>query len=400
MLKTPKEVGELIALHRRKKGLTQTELAGMLYVSAQAISKWERGEALPDAERLGDISEALDMKISDFLLLSREEAEEGELPGDEKYRALENKTDLTEVLLLASEMSAGMLKKAYTVLRRVYDIPHLSVLFAYIPTQLMDQLAVEEYRVSGMQFFKYFQPYISSEVSDRYLLAEYTQYGVSAVLPLLVAGKNQKVISFIFRHNTDTRHNWVDFMNHLSVVPQDVLLAQALKITRELSEGLAPWNGWWVRLGSANSVLFLTAWLDEQEDSPAAWAQVAYYYSQMPLDAYARRILDKRVLKVCGEKGFDCIHAMVPYLSPFFFEKLAKAIDPQRDGVTPEDLPKFRDVPSRENEGKFSRLVNFFFKGRDKDGRYHYSNNPQEIYDMGDMGDMGEMDYEDDEDEE
>ena len=37
------KTGGLIAQARKEKGLTQRELAQALHVSAQAVSKWERG---------------------------------------------------------------------------------------------------------------------------------------------------------------------------------------------------------------------------------------------------------------------------------------------------------------------------------------------------------------------
>ena len=42
------KVGKFIYEQRKKLGLTQLELANILSVTSQAISKWERGRGLPD----------------------------------------------------------------------------------------------------------------------------------------------------------------------------------------------------------------------------------------------------------------------------------------------------------------------------------------------------------------
>ena len=51
--KTPRydvsRIGDNIASMRRNAGLTQEGLAFQLGISAQAVSKWERGVACPDA---------------------------------------------------------------------------------------------------------------------------------------------------------------------------------------------------------------------------------------------------------------------------------------------------------------------------------------------------------------
>ena len=60
-------VGNQIALLRKQKGLTQNELGERLNVSFQAVSKWERGETLPDTALLVDLAEILDTTV-DFLL--------------------------------------------------------------------------------------------------------------------------------------------------------------------------------------------------------------------------------------------------------------------------------------------------------------------------------------------
>ena len=52
---------------RRKAGLSQEEFADRLYVSRQAVSKWERGEAYPDTENLITISEMFKVTIDELL---------------------------------------------------------------------------------------------------------------------------------------------------------------------------------------------------------------------------------------------------------------------------------------------------------------------------------------------
>lgn len=69
------KVGEQIAILRKSKGLTQNELGERLGVSFQAVSKWERGETLPDITLLPDLAKVLETTI-DFILCSDEKAVE------------------------------------------------------------------------------------------------------------------------------------------------------------------------------------------------------------------------------------------------------------------------------------------------------------------------------------
>ena len=61
-------LGEKIGQYRRSLGISQEELGARLGVSRQAVSKWERGEALPDVALLPSLAEALDTTIDNILL--------------------------------------------------------------------------------------------------------------------------------------------------------------------------------------------------------------------------------------------------------------------------------------------------------------------------------------------
>lgn len=52
---------------RKDKGLTQEQLAAMLYVSRTAISKWESGKGYPGIESLKAISKVFAVSIDDLL---------------------------------------------------------------------------------------------------------------------------------------------------------------------------------------------------------------------------------------------------------------------------------------------------------------------------------------------
>lgn len=63
-----KKVGEQILSLRKSKNLTQQELGERLNISFQAISKWERGETLPDTALLPDLAEVLETTVDNLLM--------------------------------------------------------------------------------------------------------------------------------------------------------------------------------------------------------------------------------------------------------------------------------------------------------------------------------------------
>ena len=63
----PCKVGAQIALLRKSKQLTQAELGERVNVSFQAVSKWERGETLPDVGILLDLASVLQTTVDNLL---------------------------------------------------------------------------------------------------------------------------------------------------------------------------------------------------------------------------------------------------------------------------------------------------------------------------------------------
>lgn len=61
------ELSEKLVALRKKKGLTQEELAQVLYVSRTAVSKWESGRGVPNIESLKAISKYFCVSIDELL---------------------------------------------------------------------------------------------------------------------------------------------------------------------------------------------------------------------------------------------------------------------------------------------------------------------------------------------
>ena len=87
---------------RLEKKISQKELAGKLFVSPQAVSKWERNEATPNPEAVAKMAEIFDVS-ADYLLGRTDQKDtpvpEGErIVRDEEIRAafFGGADDLTE----------------------------------------------------------------------------------------------------------------------------------------------------------------------------------------------------------------------------------------------------------------------------------------------------------------
>ncbi|HOO44564.1 MAG TPA: helix-turn-helix transcriptional regulator [Bacillota bacterium] len=81
------KTSDLLIRLRKERNLTQKDLADALNVSFQAVSKWERGENLPDANLM--------LEIADFYHVTVDEILRGELlPKDDLKHRLKRKNQI------------------------------------------------------------------------------------------------------------------------------------------------------------------------------------------------------------------------------------------------------------------------------------------------------------------
>lgn len=74
-------IGAKIAACRKRAGMSQEKLANELNISRQAVSRWETGEAVPDTEKVIQLSRIFHV-TTDYLLLDIDEAPQSAAPAE------------------------------------------------------------------------------------------------------------------------------------------------------------------------------------------------------------------------------------------------------------------------------------------------------------------------------
>ena len=77
-------IGKRISEYRKKKNLKQDELAEMLGVSPQAVSKWENDLSCPDISLLPELSRILEVSIDEIVQGKKEEPLVSILPEEKR----------------------------------------------------------------------------------------------------------------------------------------------------------------------------------------------------------------------------------------------------------------------------------------------------------------------------
>ena len=65
--------GFFVTQLRKEQGMTQKDLAGKVYISDKAVSKWERGLSMPDITLLIPLAQALGVTVTELLECRRME---------------------------------------------------------------------------------------------------------------------------------------------------------------------------------------------------------------------------------------------------------------------------------------------------------------------------------------
>lgn len=118
---------ENIKTFRKERGLTQEELAIRVNVVRQTVSKWEKGQSVPDADLLQRIADVLEITVSQ-LLGEEKEMEQG------RNEIAEQLSRINEQLAIRNRRSKRIWTAAGVLLSVVLLIMATALLVNLIPS--------------------------------------------------------------------------------------------------------------------------------------------------------------------------------------------------------------------------------------------------------------------------
>lgn len=132
--KLKNQIGTNIALYRKRAGLTQAGLAEKLNYSDKAVSKWERGESIPDVLILMQLAEQFEIGVNDLLedpnALPEETTRFQHAMEQVSEKALKRKANKNIILGLSSIL-VWFVALFFYVIVSSFDIPYSWLAFFY-----------------------------------------------------------------------------------------------------------------------------------------------------------------------------------------------------------------------------------------------------------------------------
>jgi transcriptional regulator with XRE-family HTH domain len=121
-----KVIAENLVYYRREKGLTQAALAETLNYSDKSVSKWERGEGLPDITVLYRLAEFYEITVNDLVT-----------PPEEREKQMEAQREAADAAEAVLAEESGDASKQQRPLRTRILVPVLSIGLVWLTAMVL-----------------------------------------------------------------------------------------------------------------------------------------------------------------------------------------------------------------------------------------------------------------------
>ena len=159
--KLKNQIGANISAYRKREGWTQAQLAEKLNYSDKAVSKWERGESVPDVLILADLAELYGITVNDLLVdpnaLPEQTGAVQHAMEQVVEKTLKRKANKNTILQLSSILVWFVALLIFVVLDTI-GVPHSYLAFFYaIPADAIVMLSLR----SAWQDFRWNRALVS-----------------------------------------------------------------------------------------------------------------------------------------------------------------------------------------------------------------------------------------------
>lgn len=167
--------GKMIAQLRLSRGLTQQQLASMLGVSHQAVSKWESGQALPDIATMLELTRFFGITIEQLITeqsgdASAEEADQGaeeqnEMEENDENREVQDMT-IQQMLQMAPFMSKEAVEEIAMGMQERMSAAQLARLAPFVRQECLEALLEKHAPALDWDALRRLAPFMSRESVD------------------------------------------------------------------------------------------------------------------------------------------------------------------------------------------------------------------------------------------
>lgn len=179
---------------RQEAGMTQAGLAEKINYSDKSVSKWERGEAIPDAYVLKALSDLFHVSIDDLLT----EHDKWNKAGTDLSRKVSYSQMFVILCSVAGITTLCLLE--FIIVWAIVDRLHWLVLYAALPLSLIDLLVMNSVWYKGKNNMYIVMALLLSVIIFFYLLA--LQYRFNFWQLLLVIIPAELIVYFAFHIKT------------------------------------------------------------------------------------------------------------------------------------------------------------------------------------------------------
>ncbi len=303
----------LLSSKRREKGLSQGQLAELIGVTHQAVSKWERGEAMPEISKIGDIAKILGVPTNELLNALYEN--EGNAPKEEtktndadaEYFALPDKTHVGDIYALAPRLSKPTLHQAINTLVEAKGAGSASMLYPFAEKEFLNELGTKLFARGDTRLAAYVDDDIlkspiveciasaDSTMDNNTRIAFYNKAG-----QLLTYCKDAKFVNEMFEHFTNLQYRWDIWKPYVGRFPSEAVVAQGIRMA--IHNGPGCFNTWWDIVGRRNIAKIFLGYVDNYEkNNYRAWADLTNIYGFAD-----SAIMEKSIKERINDPETDC----------------------------------------------------------------------------------------------